>query len=268
MEPTVIVQDATGAGMGEPATNPIKPTETTVRVLEGLKTLDGAGVSDLADHTGLPRSTVHNYLSTLEQEEYVLKEDGKYHVGIRFLELGAHARNRREIYEIAQPEIKRLAEETGELANLLIEEHGRGTYLQRARGSEAVKVQAHVGTRLPLHTTALGKSILSHLPAERVEKIIGRHGLPAATEATVTDREVLFEELAEIRERGYAFDDEERLAGLRCVAAPILSNDERVLGAVSVSGPSHRIRDEHFRETLPNTILETVNVIELNVTYA
>jgi IclR family acetate operon transcriptional repressor len=254
--------------MGMPAKNPIKSTETTFRIVEGLQALDGAGVSELADHTGLPRSTVHNYLSTLEQEEYVVNDDGQYEVGIRFLELGAYARNRRQIYEIAEPEVSWLAEETDELANLLIEEHGRGTYLQRARGEKAVQVEAHVGTRVSLHSTALGKSILAHLSESRVDEIIEMHGLEPTTPKTITDRAELFERLAEIRERGYAIDDEERLEGLRCVAAPILSTEGRVLGAVSVSGPSHRIRDDRFRETLPNRILEAVNVIELNVTYS
>ena len=254
--------------MGTPAKNPIKSVETTFRIVEALKSLDGAGVSDLAAHTGLPRSTVHNYLSTLEQEEYVVNDDGRYEVGVRFLELGAYARDRQKIYEIANPEVERLAHETGELANLLVEEHGRGTYLQRARGDQAVQVEAHVGTRVSLHSTALGKSVLANLPDSRVEDIIEMHGLDPVTPNTVTGRDRLFEELDAIRERGYAIDDEERLEGLRCVAAPILSNDERVLGAVNVSGPSHRIRSDHFRETLPNKVLETVNVIELNVTYS
>jgi DNA-binding IclR family transcriptional regulator len=254
--------------MGTPAKNPIKSTETTFQIVEALHSLDGAGVSELADHTDLPRSTVHNYLSTLEQEEYVVNDGGQYEVGIRFLELGAYARNRRQIYEIAEPEIRRLAEETDELANLLIEEHGRGTYLQRARGDAAVQVEAHVGTRVSLHSTALGKAILAHLPESRVDEIIDMHGLEPTTERTVTDRDALFDELADIRDRGYALDDEERLKGLRCVAAPILSTEDRVLGAVSVSGPSHRIRTERFRETLPNEVLKSVNVIELNVTYS
>lgn len=254
--------------MGTPAKNPIKSTETTFAIVEALKTLDGAGVSELADHTGLPRSTVHNYLSTLEQEEYVVNDGGHYEVGIRFLELGAYARNRKKIYEIANPEVQRLAEETGELANFLIEEHGRGTYLQRARGDQAVQVEAHVGTRVSLHSTALGKSILAHLPESRVEEVIEVHGLEPVTPRTITDRDRLFERLETIRERGYALDDGERLEGLRCVAVPILSTEDRVLGAVSVSGPSHRIRDDRFRETLPNKVLETVNVIELNVTYS
>lgn len=254
--------------MGTSARNPIKSTETTFKIVEALMELDGAGVSELAAHIGMPRSTVHNYLSTLEQEEYVVNENGRYEVGIRFLELGAHARDRKQIYEIARPEVRRLAEETGELANLLTEEHGRGIYLQRARGDQAVQVEAHVGTRVSLHSTALGKSILASLSDGRVDEIIETHGLDPVTPNTVTDREQLFEQLAAIRDRGYALDDEERLDGLRCVAAPILSNDDRVLGAVSVSGPSHRIRGDHFRETLPNRVLETVNVIELNVTYS
>lgn len=254
--------------MGKPAKNPIKSVENTFAVVEALRDLNGAGVSELAAHVDLPRSTVHNYLSTLEQEEYVVNEDGRYRVGIRFLELGAHARNRRKIYEIAKPEVESLAEETGELANLLVEEHGRGTYLQRARGSQAVQVEAHVGTRVPLHSTALGKSILAYTPEERIDEIIDMHGIASATQNTITDREELFDRLETVRERGYSFDDEERLRGLRCVAAPILSNDERVLGAISVSGPSHRIKGEYFRETIPNALLEAVNVVELNITYS
>uniref|UniRef100_UPI003EBCF134 IclR family transcriptional regulator domain-containing protein n=1 Tax=Halarchaeum sp. P4 TaxID=3421639 RepID=UPI003EBCF134 len=86
--------------------------------------------------------------------------------------------------------------------------------------------------------------------------------------ATITDEEELFAELERTRERGYAIDDEERLRGLRCVAAPILSNEDRVLGAVSIAGPTNRLQGELFEEELPERLLETVNVIELNVTYS
>lgn len=254
--------------MGNTAQNPIKSAQMAFRIVETLRELDGAGVSALARELEMPKSTTHNYLSTLEETEYLTKEDGIYYVGIRFLELGSYARNRRKIYEISKPEVRNLAKETGELANLLIEEHGKGTYLQRARGEQAVNVEAPEGTRVPLYCTALGKSILAHLPEERVETIIEREGLEQVTPKTVTDRETLFDQLAEIRERGYALDDEERIQGLRCVAAPILSTDGRVLGAISVAGPSNRIRGDRYREMLPNKVLETVNVIELNVTYS
>lgn len=254
--------------MSKKAKNPVKTVETTFEILDTLQELDGAGVTELAEEIELPKSTVHNYLSTLEQEEYVFKEDGKYLVGIRFLELGAYARDRLDIYDIAKPEIDKLAEDTGELANLLIEEHGRGAYLHRAYGEQAVSVEAHVGTRIYLHSTALGKSILAFLSKDRVTEVIERQGLPPVTEKTITKEEDLFDELSKIRERGYAYDDEERIQGLRCVAAPILSNSDRVLGAISVAGPTNRMRGDRFREEIPRRILEGVNVIELNVTYS
>jgi len=114
----------------------------------------------------------------------------------------------------------------------------------------AVQVKGHVGTRAPLHSTGLGKAILAHLPEERVESIVDHHGMPASTPETITDRDELFDALERIRDRGFAFDDEERLRGLRCVAAPILANDD-VVGAISVSGPTNRLRDDRYREELP-----------------
>ncbi|MGQ5515078.1 IclR family transcriptional regulator [Halococcus saccharolyticus] len=254
--------------MTKRAKHAVKSVETGFNILDALKELDGAGVSELATYLDIPKSTVHNYLSTLVQEEYVVKDGSTYYVGIRPLEYGAYARSQLEIYGIAKPEVDDLAATTGELANLMIEEHGRGAYLHRARGKKAVQVEAHVGTRVPLHGTGLGKAILAHLSEERVEEIIERHGLVGSTSNTITDRETLDKELAEIRERGVAFDDGERITGLRCVAAPILSNKNRVLGAISVSGPSNRIQDERFTDELPSRVLEAVNVIELNVTYS
>jgi DNA-binding IclR family transcriptional regulator len=254
--------------MAKTAQNPVKSAETTFEVLDALKDLDGAGVTELAQHLDIPKSTVHNYLSTLEQEEYVVNRDGVYEVGLRFLELGAYARHRQKLFEIAKPEVDRLAEETGELANILVEEHGRGSYLYRARGDKAVQVKAHVGTRVPLHTTALGKAILAHMPTERVDAIVDRHGLGGEASKSISSRAELEQELADVRERGVAFDDEERLEGLRCVAAPVLNHDTEIIGAISVSGPTNRFRGDRFREEFPQKVLEVANVIELNVTYS
>jgi len=253
--------------MSPTAQNPVQSVEVMFTIVEALKELDGAGVTELSDHLDLPKSTLHNYLATLEQEEYVRKDGTTYHVGLRFLDLGAYARDQIEMFEVAKPELEHLATETGELANLLVEEHGKGSYLYRTRGEMAVQVRGHVGTRAPLHSTSLGKAILAHLPESRVEQIIDEHGLAPSTPETITDPETLFEELAAIRDRGVAFDDEERLRGLRCVAAPIRANDE-VVGAISVSGPTNRLRNDRFREEIPQALLEVQNVIELNVAYS
>jgi DNA-binding IclR family transcriptional regulator len=254
--------------MAKQAKNGVKSIETTFRILNTLMDLDRAGTTEIASELDMPKSTVHNYLTTLLQEELIVKEGSTYRVGIQFLELGAYARQQMKIYEIAKPETDKLAESTGELANLMIEEHGKGSYLHRARGDNAVRVEAHVGTRVSLHSTGLGKAILAHLPEERRERILETQPLETCTDNTITDKDQLKTEFEEIRERGCAFDNEERLPGLRCVAAPILSTNGRVLGAVSVSGPSNRVQGEYLKEELAQQVLETVNVIELNVTYS
>ncbi|WP_232702253.1 IclR family transcriptional regulator [Halobacterium wangiae] len=254
--------------MTDADTPTVKSVETTFRIIEALHERGGAGVTELASELSAPKSTVHNHLQTLERNEYVVNDEGTYRVGSRFLELGAHARDRRDIYEVARPEVDRIAEETGELSGVVVEEHGRGVFLHRAKGENAVHVDTYAGKRIYLHGAALGKAVLAHLPEARVDDVVDRHGLPALTENTITDRQVLREELAQIRETGIAFDDEERLDGLRSVGAAITSEDGDVLGAVSVAGPTSRLRDDRFREELPAVVRSAVNVIDLNVTYS
>ncbi len=249
------------------AKNPVKTTLTTFDILEMLKEQDGARVTELADELDLPKSSVHNYLSTLNQRGYVVKRDNEHHVSLRFLDLGSKARDNREIYEIAKPNVRELAEETGELANLMVEEHGEGVYIHRETGDKAVMVDKNVGHRVHLHNTALGKAILAHYPQTHVEEILDRQGMPALTENTITDKSALLEELERVRKEGIAYDDEERLEGLRCVAAPILDEDDDPVGAVSVSGPVARFSPDRFRQDVPEVIQKAVNIIELNVAH-
>jgi IclR family acetate operon transcriptional repressor len=245
----------------------VKTARTTLQVVEAIKELDGATVAEAAECLGMSKSNVYKYLNTLENEEYLINDDGTYQIGLKFLDYGEHVRNRQKLYEIAAPQVQELADETNEMANLLIEEHGMGVFLLKANSDQAVNLDTHAGMRVHLHTTALGKSILAHLPDRRVDAILDQHGLPQVAEKTVTDRASLAAELAEIRERGYAFDDEERLHGLRCVAMPITTTDDDVLGAISVSGPTSRMDETRFTDEIPDKLFTAKNVIELNVEY-
>lgn len=248
--------------------NTITATRTSLRIVEALKRLDGAGVTAVANDLGIAKSTVHNHLRTLEDEGYVINENNTYRVGLRFLELGEYKRNRMDIYEKARPEVAALAEKTGEMANAAVEEHGEGVYITRAEGTQAVTVDTYAGKRVKLHCTALGKTILAELPEERVDKIVDTHGLPARTENTITDRAALKSELAEVREQGYAYDREERLSGLRCVAAPVVPEDGDLVAALSVSGPTTRIEGELFHEKIPELLRSAANVVEINLAYS
>jgi DNA-binding IclR family transcriptional regulator len=254
--------------MANGAKNPVKTTKRSLDIIEALREMDGARLTQLADRLELPNSTVHSHLSTLVERDYVLKDGDIYRVSLRFLELGEHARTRRKIYERATPEVDELAAETGQVANLLVEESGWGVYLYSARGQNAVPLDIYPGKHVHLHATALGKAILAHLPESRVEDIVARRDLPARTDNTITDRETLFDELEEVRERGFAVDDEERVAGMRCVGTAVKSESGNVIGAISVSGPTSALTGEHLTETVPEHLFSAANVIELKVAYS
>ena len=252
----------------EKAKNPIGATDKTLRLLEELKRRDGAGITELADELGTTKGTVHNHLSTLREHEYVVKDGSTYRLGLRFLEMGEYTRQQSELFNVAKSEIDNLAQETGEIANLMIEEHGRGVYIYISHGDLAVNLDTHIGTRQYLHTSAVGKSILSKMDEEKFEQVIERHGLPAETPNTVTDRSELLEELEAIRDRGVAFDGEERAEGIRCVAAPITDNDDNLLGSVSVSGPSTRLKDDRLHSEIPEMVQHTATVVGINAFYS
>lgn len=248
--------------------NTVTATRTSFRVLETLKQLGGAGVTDVANELEMAKSTVHNHLRTLEDEGYVIYEGDTYRISLRFLELGEYTRNRMDIYKKALPEVRSLAQETGELANAAVEEHGEGVYITRSEGTQAVSVDTYAGKRVKMHCTALGKAILAELPESRVDEILQTHGLPERTENTITAPDKLKEELETIRERGYAYDREERLPGIRCVAAPVIAENGDFIAALSVSGPTTRIKGELFQDKIPELLRSSANVIEINLAYS
>lgn len=248
-------------------TVPVKTATRIAEIVEALLELEHASLSELARHLDLADSTLHDHLTTLESLGYVVRDDKEYRVSLRFLEVGEKVRNQLSVYQVADPEVSKLADETGEHASLMIEENGMGVILVIAKGTDAVNLDAYAGRRVVLTANAPGKAILAHLPERRVERIIDQQGLPEYTEHTITEREDLFEELAAIRERGYATDTEELVEGVKAISVPVISRN-RVQGALTVGGPAHRMEGELFEEELPNLLLRASNVVELNLTHS
>ena len=244
--------------------NRIQAVGTLFDVVEGLQELERAGVSELAEYLGRPKSTVHIYLATLVDQGYVMKEGDDYRTSLRFLELGGQTRKRMNIYEAARPEIDSLSRETGEVANFAIEEQGQRVLLYTSEPLEGVFDNSPTGQYTHMHWTALGKALLSQLPDERIDAIIDEHGLPEATKNTITDRDALFEELETIRESGYSIEDEERREGIKSVAVPVqVTEGDSPVSAVSISGPRRRIGEDEIEGSFLDAIMDTVNVIEL-----
>lgn len=247
----------------------VRAVERACDLLDAMHEMGGAGVTELADRLGSSKSTVHNHLRTLEQQGFVVKRDGEYELGYRFLTLGGAKRDEAPFYRIAKDHVDELASETGDLAAATTEEAGRNIYLYLATGAEAVSVGIRLGTQLPLHCLASGKAILAALPERRVEEIVEEHGLQAHTPNTITDPETLYAELETIRERGYALDNEERIQGMRAVAAAVRNEaEDTVLGAIVVSGSTNRVKGDYLREELPELVTNRAREIEINVTYS
>jgi DNA-binding IclR family transcriptional regulator len=247
-------------------TPPIKTTQTVFGIIECLQRNDGATLTEVTNETERAKSTIHSHLQTLKDMEYVVEEDGEYDLGLKFLDHGHHAKKQLPITEAIGSTLEQLAEETGEVAWVMVEEHGKAVCLEVASGDRAVRTLDRTGLRTPLNFHAAGKAILANLPSERLEAILDQHGLPASTPNTITDREELYEELEATKERGYALNDGEAVEGIRSVAAPVMHEDE-VVAAVNVQGPTKRLTGSQFRETLPQAVLGAANAIELSYTY-
>lgn len=241
--------------------------ELTLSIVEELGERDAVGVTELADSLDRPKATVYYHLNTLRANHFVSKDDaGRYRLGFRFVEFAHHARNRVDALDTIREEVDALAEEVGEICLFSVPEYWFSVCLHVARGDQAVGVPLFVGRRHPLHATAVGKALLAHLPEERTAELIDARGLDQLTDATITDRDALLAELAEIRDRGVAYNRGETLPGLVGVGAPVVDHRDELVGAISIIGPERRIHETQLEEEFPRLLKQCVNVITLNLT--
>lgn len=250
---------------GEPSRT-VKTSETVFGIIEALQALDGATLTELADHLDMANSTIYDHLATLEMKGYVVEQANEYHLSLQFLQHGIYARSRRKIWQPAEQVIERLSKETGEGVRIWVEEHGKTVLLGCAFGEQAVELPPFdsPGTTGFMHCHAGGKAILAHLPEDRIEKIVDRYGLPQQTPNTITDPDRLRDELDAIRQRGFVFEDSEVIPDIRSVAAPIVVND-RVLGSLSIAAPASRMQDDYFEKELPNHLLAAAEETRLRL---
>lgn len=241
----------------------VKTADNLLNIVQYIDENDGAGVSEIADEIELAKSTVHEYMYTLTDRGYFVNQNGQYHLGLRFFEHGLSARERYDILDVVDRFLEQLADETGGGAWFIVEEFGKAVFLASALGEHSMETHARLGKRQHLHCLASGKVILAHMPEEHVYEIIERHGLPGKTSQTITSMEDLFEELAEIRERGYATNDEEAALQVKAIAAPVLSDDDVVLGALSIDGPARWMDRQGFETDFPEMLLSVTDEITL-----
>lgn len=249
-----------------PPSRTIKTTETVFEIIEKLQEFDGATTGDLADVMDMAQSTIHDHLITLELLGYVVKEGSEFKLSLKFLDHGTYVRHRQPNTAVIQSSLDQIAQDTGEVAWFIVQEHDKAVYLEKALGSHAVLPGDRIGKRRYLHCPAAGKTILAQWPIQDVRDYADRTGLPAETDQSTTDIEVLLATLDEIRERGYALNDQEVVKGVRGVAVPILQG-EHTIGAVGIGAPVNRLKEKQFVETVPELLMGYANEIELRLKY-
>ena len=217
----------------------------------GLKILNmlgpsrnGMGTTELATRLSIDKSSASRLLRTLANYGFVEQDllTARYTLGPQLVTLGQHLLNRITLRDHARPYLRELVDKTGECAHLAILAQRQALYIDQVESSAALRVESEIGTLSPLHCTALGKILLafglSRIPEE----------LRPFTRRTITDRSTLEAQMAQIRQRGYAIDDEEYNYGVRCVAAPVYDHRRALAGAIGISGPAGRVTLERIDE--------------------
>ncbi len=207
-----------------------------MRILEALAVPDGPHrLMDVAERAAVPRSTAYRVLATLTAEGFAENcGEGRYGVGGRLSGLGA------QIVSVVSagvgPALRRLQKGAGgNTVHLAVRVGDHAVYLHKVDSDKPYEMRSRVGNELRLHCTAIGKAILAYLPHDEVEAVVASAGMPSRTPRTITDLAALRAELVAVRERGYAVDDEENEATVRCLGAAVLDRAGRPRGGVSVS---------------------------------
>ncbi|MCO5222805.1 MAG: IclR family transcriptional regulator [Thermomicrobiales bacterium] len=197
--------------------------------------------TELAERTGLSKGTAVRLLSVLERRGLLERspDTDRYRIGLHTFELGSIYIQSLQIESVSHPFLKELAETCDQSANLGILDHGEVVHLFVVPANRPIHFSVRSGQRDWAHSSGLGKVLLAALSDSELDDVIATRGLPGRTPATITTPNALRTELAAVRAQGYAIDDEESLAGLSCIAAPVFDDRGRVAGAVSISGLTH-----------------------------
>jgi DNA-binding IclR family transcriptional regulator len=247
----------------------IQSVDRACAIMEEIRQAGELTLTELADRIDLSMGSLQTHMHTLAANGFVTKEDRTYKLAPQFLTYGEHVRNNLRLYRVGREVVDTIAHETGKNAHLITDQDGREVTLYQSFGEASVGSDLYIWHQAKLewqlHWSASGKAILANLPEQQVRDVVAEYGLKRRTPQTITDEETLFAELAEIREQGYALNDEEEMSGLRAVAAPVQAPDEELLGSISVSAPKTQLPDEKFYEEFPEYVMDKANVIRVRL---
>ena len=213
---------------------------------------EGLSNADISRKLKIPKSSASYILRTLESQGYLNRDEetGKYRVGLKVLSLSRGALSGLDVREVAVPIMRHLMEQTSLTCHLAILDGPDAVYIEKVEPQGFIKMDTWVGRRMRVHATSVGKSLVAHIPQERLEKILHERGMEKRTPKTITTVPRLLKELEKVRAQGYAVDDEENNLGARCLGAPIFGQDGVIEASIGLSGTINQVNPH----TMPRII--------------
>lgn len=243
--------------------NPIQVSERIFHTIECLAASGPTGLLELSSELKLNKTTVHRILNSLICMDYVKQdpETLKYSLTFKFCGIANQILSQNSLSALAHPHIRALAEKTGETVHLVQLEGNHAVYIDKVESKNNVRLVSMVGRSIPLYCSGVGKALLADMSDERIKEIWDASDIRRFTEHTITDYEELCRRIVQIREQGYAFDDEENELGVRCIAVSLKDFYGKPTYAISISSPVSRLDDERVN-VFRKLILETKKDIQ------
>jgi IclR family transcriptional regulator, KDG regulon repressor len=214
-------------------------------------------LTDMVQLLQSPKTSVYRMVRSLEDMGFLTKgADGRYALGLLFLQFGKLVSERLEVRQVALPIMQRLRDQVGEAVNLIIPDGGDAIYIEKLDTTHPVRVYTQVGRRAPMYAGACPRILLSHLPEDELERYLAETELVAIGSGTITDRDFLREVLVMSRQKGYSVSHSELEDHSSAVAAPIRDHNGAVVAGLSIAGPTSRFQEEHLLPLLEACIKE------------
>lgn len=212
------------------------------------------GPTDIAQATGLHKSTVHRLLTAMSERGYVEKDkSGTYRIGVKLVEVASNHINNLELHAEARPFLNEIREELGLSVYLGILDNREVVYVEKLDSGRNLRLYTQIGLRVPAYCSSLGKCLLANMSGDDLDYLLYGVTLDKFTENTITSKKQLKTHLREVRKQGWAMDDEEYIVGNRCVAAPIFDYRGEAIAAVSVSGPASVLDEKKLAQVIKRT---------------
>lgn len=226
-------------------------------------------LTELSHQLRLRKSTIQRLTYTLQHLGYLRRdmETKTYHLGPKVLSLGFSVMRTLDLRNAAMPILKEASREIGETVNLGILDGSEIVYVERIKTEQILNINLHVGSRLPVYCTSMGKAMLAFLPGERLEEVLKKVELNPLTQFSIKSKTDLWEELGKVRKRGFSTNNEELSIGLRSVAAPVRNFTGEVVAAVNIAVPSIRVPLRKLETFFARKVIETADKISFNLGY-